>query len=62
MKVPCRDCADRTAFCHGGCQKYADYVTEYNRTKAARKSDPYRLVTGYEIARMQKFRTVTARR
>ena len=25
MKCPCRDCADRTAECHGDCPRYAEW-------------------------------------
>lgn len=62
MKAPCRDCADRNAFCHGSCQKYADYVAEYNRVKAAKYSDPNRIIYDYKYAQTCKIRAATVRR
>ena len=62
MKAPCKDCADRTMLCHGICPKYAAYVAENNRAKAARASDPHRLVYDYQFAQANKIRAATVRR
>ena len=62
MKVPCKNCPDRTPLCHGICPQYKAYVAENNRVRKARASDPYRLATGYEIMQIHKFFAATARR
>ena len=30
---PCRDCKERTPYCHGDCEKYKKFKKEYERNK-----------------------------
>lgn len=37
MNIPCKDCQNRKIGCHGECTKYADYKTENEKKKQARR-------------------------
>ena len=37
VKVPCKDCQQRTAECHASCKQYAEYRAEREAAYNARK-------------------------
>lgn len=38
---PCKGCADRTAVCHGKCDKYTEWRIEYDKMKAQMAAEFY---------------------
>ncbi len=36
-QCPCRDCTDRMLLCHGRCDRYQAWKTEYENTKQANR-------------------------
>lgn len=51
MNSPCKYCPDRSATCHGTCEKYKAYKSEYEEFKAAEKAKRavWRAFNGYQI-------------
>lgn len=37
MKVPCKDCPDRSPECHGKCERYQEYCAEREAIKARKR-------------------------
>ena len=59
MKAPCKDCTDRSISCHGICPKYRVYIEENDRVKAARASDPSRLICDYNYDLTARLRAMS---
>ena len=47
---PCRECADRMLLCHGRCERYQTWKTEYENEQAEKRS----AATWKELSREMK--------
>ena len=64
MESDCRNCPDRTPFCHANCSSYQAFCAENDKRKAAARNEyPARelLVTGY-IKRARAVKTFTTKK
>lgn len=39
MFAPCKDCADRSAECHGKCEKYAEFASMRERLRDIKNAE-----------------------
>lgn len=43
MKIPCHECGEREAGCHGKCERYAEYNAWREEIRQQREKDSARL-------------------
>lgn len=43
MKIPCHDCGEREAGCHGKCERYAEYNARREEIRRQREKENARL-------------------
>lgn len=49
MTIPCkRDCPDRSAECHGSCEKYREFKAKMDEARARRFADAEIVTTLFE--------------
>lgn len=43
MKVPCKDCVERTMICHSHCPKYAEFKVANEQRRQAERSATFNI-------------------
>ena len=60
MMPPCKDCAERSMYCHGNCEKYSIYAAAMEEARKKRNLDSEAFTAAYlgririKKARMKK--------